>query len=372
MKENEENFTKYSREMLANGFSSKTLHVDAWVINILEKAFMGKRFEDLTKDDFVRFFAEAPSKWRIGSVHLMKARVKHFFAWLYGCEPHEFPACVKWIRINNPGRGSKTKGIITSISLEDVLKDEDVTKLVDAADHPRSKALIMVLYESAAEAQELLNMKVKDVIRDREHVKVALHGEAGVRYIRVHHASPYLFQWLNIHPKGEDPDAPLWNMSYSNLHRTLGAIRRKSGIKKPVSARALRHAGLTKWAKVMPEQLLKLFAGWRPDSKMASIYVHLSGGDLDEKLGEAYGEQPLEQKEFKIEGAQPIKCARCKTENPAENLFCWRCGMDLEPVPYDSVERRFQEIRDNPDKWMEFVKWYREKGYEKQTKQDSF
>jgi integrase/recombinase XerD len=349
MNVNAENFNKYSQEMLANGFSSKTLHVDAWALELLERSFKGKRFEQLTKDDLIKFFAEAPSRYRIGSIHLMKARVKHFFAWLYGCEPHEYPAPVKWIRTNNPGRGTKTKGIVTGISLEDILKDEDVLKLVDAADHPRSKAMIMVLYESAAEAQELLNMKVKDFMREQEAAKVALHSGGAVRFIRIHYAVPYVLAWLYIHPKREDPDAPLWNMSYSNLVRVLRMAKREAGIKKPVSARALRHAGLTKWAKVMPEQLLKLYAGWRPDSKMAAIYVHLSGADLDEQMGKAYGEQPLEQKEYKIKvgdkSAEPIKCPRCEKENPFDAVFCLKCGLDLEPVPYDSRERMFLEIK---------------------------
>lgn len=372
MKENEEAFNRYSREMLANGYSPKTMRTDAWALKALQEAFPDRRFEELTKTDLVEFFAEAPSKYSLGSIHLMKARVKHFYAWLHNCERGEYPESVRWIRTNNPQRGSKTKGIVTSISAEDVLKDEDVVKLVEAADHPRDKAMIMVLFESAAEAQELLNMKVKDVIRDREATKVALHGATGVRYIRIHHASPYIFSWLNIHPRGEDPDAALWGICYSNLNRILSVVKKRSGIKKPASARALRHAGLTKWAKVMPEQLLKLFAGWRPDSKMAAIYVHLSGADLDEATAKLYGEQPLEQKEYKIKGAEPIKCARCREVNPPQNLYCSRCGADLEQVPYDSVERRFQTIRDSPEKWMEFLRWYREKGWEKDSKQDSF
>lgn len=372
MNKNAESRTSYEREMLANGFSPKTLKVDAWALRALEAAFPGRGFRMLTKQDFIKFFAEAPGRVSVGSVHLLKARVKHFYAWLYGCERHEYPQSVRWIRLNNPRVASKTKGIITSISLEDVLKDEDVMKLVEAADHPRSKAMIMVLYESAAEALELLNMKVKDFIRDKAAVKVALHGETGVRYIRIHYAAPYIFAWLNIHPGREEPDARLWNTSYTNLRRILAYAKRKAGVSKPVTARALRHAGLTKWAKVMPEQLLKLFAGWTADSKMASVYVHLSGADLDETLGKAYGEEPLETREFKIEGAQPLTCARCRAENPAENLYCWRCGLDLEPTPYDSIERRLQAVRTDEDKKFKFEKWWREQGYDKEATQDSF
>lgn len=376
METNAENFNKYQSEMLANGFSSKTMRLDVWALELLEHAFPGKRFEDLAKDDLVAFFAGIQSHYKTGSVHLMKSRVKHFFAWLYCCDRGEYPACVKWIRTNNPGRGTKTKGIVTSIGSEDILKDEDVHSLVAAAEHPRTKAMIMVLYESAAEAQELLNMKVKDVVRTQEAVKVALHGESGVRYIRIHYAVPYVFAWLNIHPRKEDAEAPLWRMGYTNLIQTLHRAQKISGVKKPVSPRALRHAGLTKWAKIMPEQLLKLFAGWRPDSKMAAVYIHLSGADLDEATAKAYGEVPLEQKEYKIKDAEPLRCPRCAEVNPHEALFCLKCGFDLEPVPYDSVERDIEELRQNGALMVRFKKMladYRKENPEgKVPRQDSF
>jgi integrase/recombinase XerD len=372
MKENMETLSRYLQERLANGFSRKTLQLDEWVLSLLIEAFPEKRFEELTKDDLVRFCSEITAKCSPSTSHIVKAKIKRFYAWLYNCEPKEYPECVKWMRTNNPKRGTKTKGIITSISLEDVLKDEDVKKLVEAAEHPRDKALIMVLYESGAEAQELLNMKIKDVIREREAVKVALHGETGVRYIRIHYSTPYLFQWLNIHPKRDDPDASLWNMKYSNLDRILKIAKKKAGIQKPVSARALRHACLTKWAKIMPEQLLKLFAGWRPDSKMASVYVHLSGADLDETLAKAYGEQPLETKEYKIEGATPKECPRCREKNPPENLYCYKCGFDLEPLPYDATERRLRLLLEKPEIYLKFIEFLKKEGLDKEIKQDSF
>lgn len=50
---------------------------------------------------------------------------------------------------------------------EELLTEEDVTKLIEAAQHPRDKALVFLLYESGCRIGELLNVKIKNVLFDR-------------------------------------------------------------------------------------------------------------------------------------------------------------------------------------------------------------
>jgi len=37
-----------------------------------------------------------------------------------------------------------------------------------------------------------------------------LKGKTGVRRVRTINATPYLHDWLNMHPNKDDPEAPLW------------------------------------------------------------------------------------------------------------------------------------------------------------------
>lgn len=60
---------------------------------------------------------------------------------------------------------------------------------------------------------------------------------------------------------------------------------------------------------------------------MPSIYVHLSGRDVDAALLKLQGEEIEEAKER----TKLVKknCVRCGTENAPTSKFCHRCGMAL-------------------------------------------
>lgn len=62
---------------------------------------------------------------------------------------------------------------------------------------------------------------------------------------------------------------------------------------------------------------------------MASIYVHLSGRDVDNAILKVYGMNQNEND--KEESAlKPKDCPRCSEYNQATNKFCFKCGMPLD------------------------------------------
>lgn len=134
-------------------------------------------------------------------------------------------------------------------------------------------------------------------------------------------------------------------MSYHNFRRLLLEAREKAGIKKDVRPHLLRHARLTELAKVLPEQKLKKWAGWTQGSNMASIYIHLSGKDLDEDFKQLHG-LPTEKMGPALKGElSPKECPRCKAMNPATHMYCLRCGMALdEKESFKAIEREKQPL----------------------------
>jgi hypothetical protein len=61
---------------------------------------------------------------------------------------------------------------------------------------------------------------------------------------------------------------------------------------------------------------------------MASIYVHLSGRDVDNALLKVHGiKKPEEKEESQL---NPKKCPRCQEINQFTNAFCNKCGMILD------------------------------------------
>jgi phage FluMu protein Com len=75
---------------------------------------------------------------------------------------------------------------------------------------------------------------------------------------------------------------------------------------------------------------------------MASIYVHLSGRDVDKALLKVYGIQMEEKKEESQ--LNPKKCPRCQEINQFTNVFCNKCGFILDE------ELRNQKIQQDIDR----------------------
>lgn len=105
---------------------------------------------------------------------------------------------------------------------------------------------------------------------------------------------------------------------------------------------ALRHSGATRLATVLKETQTCEFFGWAKNSDMPSIYVHLSGRDIDETLFEQYGIKRLKRKEAKESQLTPRKCPRCKTENSVSAMYCQRCSaiLDLATAIELEISRR--------------------------------
>jgi len=88
--------------------------------------------------------------------------------------------------------------------------------------------------------------------------------------------------------------------------------------------------------------------GWKQGSDMPSIYVHLSGRDLDDAILGVYGLKKVEEKEPKLK----LKiCPRCSTSNAIEARFCMKCGLALDIRAAQEIE----EVRSKTDKIMDLL-----------------
>jgi len=99
-----------------------------------------------------------------------------------------------------------------------------------------------------------------------------------------------------------------------------------------------RHSRATYLANHLTEAQMKEFFGWVQASDMASIYVHLSGRDVDKALFKVYGIQKEEKKEESQ--LNPKKCPRCQETNQFTNVFCNKCGMILDQ---DLINQKIQQ-----------------------------
>lgn len=72
---------------------------------------------------------------------------------------------------------------------------------------------------------------------------------------------------------------------------------------------------------------MKQYFGWVQGSDMASIYVHLSGRDVDNALLKLNGIEVDEKK--KEQEFKPLICKVCKARNSPDAKFCSNCGLCL-------------------------------------------
>lgn len=112
------------------------------------------------------------------------------------------------------------------------------------------------------------------------------------------------------------------------FHKTLTTLAQRAGIKKHVHPHLFRHSRATALANKLTEAQMKEFFGWTQASEMASVYVHLSGRDVDNALLALHGEAIVQ---VKAEELQISHCRRCHEKNSPASSFCSRCG-----TPFDS------------------------------------
>jgi integrase/recombinase XerD len=291
---------------------------------------LGKNFKDATTEDIRTIVAEInrSTKYSDWTRSDFRVALKRFYRWLRESPKGETPKEVAWITVGN----NKNQ-----ILPEELLTENDVSKLAAAAENSRDRAFVLVLYESDARIGELLNLRRKHVVFDQFGAVLLVAGKSGHRRIRTVLSSPALAEWMNDHPNKDDPEAPLWTvigdrnhgepLMYESARQLLRRLAERAELKKKVNPHIFRHSRSTILANHLTEAQLKEFAGWTQSSKMPGRYVHLSGRNVDDALLRMHGLKNDVEKQPLLT-AKP--CPRCHQQNDPVASFCAKCGLALK------------------------------------------
>ena len=214
-------------------------------------------------------------------------RVKALYRWVNG----ELPS---WLKAE---KGTIWELYSSGEHLRDkMVRPEELEALLEACGNPRDKAILAVLAETGLRIGELLSLRLRDVEELPDGAfRLTVRGKTGLRTVVAIRSAGLLAEWLRAHPRKGDPDAPLW----TTLRRPHGPLRpkafrehlrhiaRRAGLKRPIHPHMLRHTRFTQLARVLTEQELKVVAGWSRSSRMAAVYVHLSGRDAEAAMRKA-------------------------------------------------------------------------------------
>jgi len=279
---------------------------------------------------------DSNNEWTVRTKSDFKKMLKFFYRWLITKNLEgDYPELVKWIKAEVKRNDQKTP--------DQFLTRGEVELIASKARNLMERAFVLCLYETACRIGEFLNIRIKDIQFDSYGCYILVSGKTGWRRVRVIDYSKDLLNWLDSHPFKEDHESFVWIRPGSNqrvdpsfINYLLKELARKAGITKRVHAHAFRHARATELAKILTEQQLKVYCGWVNDSRMASVYVHLSGKDVDEALLKARGIEVKKEEKPK----QVVKvCSKCNEPNSYLAHFCKRCGNPLDIKAYFEMEK---------------------------------
>lgn len=332
-----------------------------------------KPFKNANKEDIRKVVAELEQTDLAAETKKgFKVMLRKLYRFIRGFEQKgEYPDEVKWLSIHIPENHRKLP--------EELLTANEIVAIIQKCHDIRDKALVAALAESGCRVSEIGTMKIKHVSFEEHGARLTVNGKTGMRKILIIHSSPYLQAWINRHPDNTNPESYLWInpvngrfLCYARIAAILKDAAKKAGIRKRVYPHLLRHSRATELASIMSDASMKHYFGWVQGSKMAGIYIHMSGRETDEAILKASGIE-IKKNEAKT-AMQPKKCQRCNTINEVTNIYCRICGFILdeqkqkEILIQDLKRREADKLMDDLMEDKEFLRFVLQKIREKEGK----
>ncbi|MDO8508551.1 MAG: tyrosine-type recombinase/integrase [Nanoarchaeota archaeon] len=239
---------------------------------------IGKQLDSLSLNDVRTFLAVLnTSDKRDWTKHGIKITFKKFLKWKYPDWSSRFSELqdIKLKKISTQDRYTEDK----------LLTEQDVEALIRCAETLRDKALLMLLFETGARPQELLNLRWKHIQYEGNHgiVTIFSNKTQEARSVPIKECVLHLKRW---HQEFSFPNAKPSDFVFPSVRERTKAMTltlvwyylkrytRKAGIQKNVYAYLFRHARARELYEELPEQLAKKLLGHAKDSRMPAVYSH--------------------------------------------------------------------------------------------------
>ncbi len=270
-----------------------------------------KDFKTMTKEDLTQFVLEhlrenglAPS-----TIDRYLQRIRRFFRWLYDPNDLEFPDLVKGGVFR---KKLNTKGGIRWMEKEDILTPEEISAIIEAADHPMWKCLYALMVSSGGRInREILGLKIGDLALEEDQFYIKFQDRT-VLCVEGYH---FVKLWLAVHPSRFEEGAwlfiserdPTKRLPYPTVKDHLDQDVNRAATKCPslktkrVYAHLFRHTAATNFASKPSVSVFVMNQrfGWKQGSRMAQRYVHLASDAVEDVTRLAFGLEPKHRIEAK-------------------------------------------------------------------------
>lgn len=243
---------------------------------------------------------------------------------------------------------SLISGDETHLDGQDMLTEEEISRIREAADHPRDLAIFDLLLYTGQRNTAIRSLRINDVNLEKGIYRLntdadGLKGahENGVKRPLLG-AVGALRDWLQRHPFPNNSDAflitpkpgysdpsPDRMVSTNTLQYALKNLKEEADIDKPMNPHSLRHNFVTIAKRVyrMDGSTVKYLIGHPPDSQvMETTYAHLSDEDNLRAAEAAAGIREPQNNSI----LTPDTC-HCGNSLPDDAKACSQCGTVYTP-----------------------------------------
>jgi integrase len=296
---------------------------------------LNKDFDKVINKDLEKIVSniqsnEEYSPWTVSDYNKI---LKKFYKWLI--PKKNLLLNVDWIN------GTLKERDIPKLKRGEMITEEEAHKLVELSENPRNKGIFSLIWDAGARIGELGSMTIGSVHFEDQGTVVDFSGKTGKRSAFIIESTPFLSNWINLHPFKDDPNAPLWismnqnpkykyqALSYRMYYKMFERAFKRAKIKKKFNPHLFRHSralwcAQNNWNQVMANKMF----GWGMSSIMYNYYVSLATEDIKEKMLECYGISNKNKED--IDKRKPNKCPRCEALNDNKSRFCYKCGLVLD------------------------------------------
>jgi site-specific recombinase XerD len=211
----------FKNELLSQNISiSKTARYLQDVI-WLHRQLEGKNFDDVVKEDVKALLAKMNQSDLAESTKKgIKIMLRKFYKYIRGVDdPKKYPEEVDFFTLTIPNSHS--------LMPEELLNEKEMMQIIQAAKNDRDKALMSVLCESGCRVGEVGALRIKHISFEEIGARITVKGKTGMRKVLLITSTPFLQIWLNNHPRGDNPDSPMWPgpnnefLSYARIKNIL-------------------------------------------------------------------------------------------------------------------------------------------------------
>jgi site-specific recombinase XerD len=304
--------------------------------------WVGKPFDQVTQEDMERLVCGLEE-------NIYKTREKNYTAETKRDYKKTLRKFYKWM-----GKPELVEFISLATIPRDVpaLKREEAEAMINSTPDAGLKAAVMVLFDGGTRIEELLNLRMKDLTKEKSGSDSECfwidvrYSKTFARRIPLPLCTIYLKEWLGNHPRKDDPEAILFNFSYPSFARRLKRLGRKA-IKKAVYPHMLRHSSATYWAPKLNRYQLCAKYGWAFSSDMPDRYIKRKGIIFDEiaEKGDVDQTTKLQKENVQLkDNMERIEQEYRKVRKALEFLMPILESIDSEEIKRKVIERRRQEI----------------------------